>query len=172
MPHPGEFPVQGWAACPWRRVAPPDRLPRRVVTMGRDPAVASEVQLERPGCFFSSEKVNLKGNREVVCHGLKGSPVAEMRPRGEKIHKSSTEERQGCPITQQTGVPAGTPIRGRCEPSQGDVCLGGFGRYTSDPEEGRLSPSSSVFQDAPNSSLRLLNDVDGSKVISSHTTGR
>lgn len=172
MPHPGEFPVQGWAACPWRRVAPPDRLPRRVVTMGRDPAVASEVQLERPGCFFSSEKVNLKGNTEVVCHGLKGSPVAEMRPRGEKIHKISTEERQGCPITQQTGVPAGTPIHGRCEPSQGDVCLGGFRRYTSDPEEGRLSPSSSAFQDAPNSSLRLPNDVDGSKVISSHTTGR
>lgn len=39
------------------------------------------------------------------------------------------------------------------------------------PEEGRLSPSSSDFQDSPNSSLRLLNDVDGSKVTSSHTTG-
>ena len=61
VPHPGEFPVQGWAACPCRHAAPPHGLPRRVVTMGRDPVLASEVQLGRPGCFFSSEKVNLKG---------------------------------------------------------------------------------------------------------------
>lgn len=71
----------------------------------------------------------------MVCRGLKGSAVTEMRPRGKEIQESPTEERQGCPIMQQTRVPAGTPVRGRHELSQGDTCLGGFGRYTSDPEE-------------------------------------
>lgn len=92
------------------------------------------------GCFFSSEKMNLKVDTEAVYCSLKGSVVTEMRPRGEEFQERVTEERQGCPITQQTGVLAGTPVHGRCEPSQGDMCLGGCGRYTSAPR-GRLPES-------------------------------
>lgn len=133
MPNPGELPAQGWAACPWRSAAPADRLPRRVVTVGRHPALASEIQLERPGCFFSSEKMNLKVDTDAVYCSLKGSAVTEMRPRGEEFQERVTEERRGCPITQLTGVLAGTPVRGRREPSQGDMCLGGCGRCASAP---------------------------------------
>ena len=46
------------------------------------------------GCFFSSEKMNLKVDTEAIYCSLKGSAVTEMRPRGEEFQERVNVDRR------------------------------------------------------------------------------